>query len=67
LPVALYWNQFIITNEALGIAGDLAWITLEENLIDTGATGAVAATNVFVRTDGEWRMIVHHGSPIMGR
>ena len=58
-------NQFILTNETLGIDGDLAWITLEENLVDTGATGTVAATNVFVRADGKWQMIVHHGSPIM--
>src|SRR3954451_18361882 len=60
-------NQFIITNETLGIDGDLAWITLEENLVDTGATGTVAATRVFARTNVERRMIVHHGSPIVGQ
>ena len=31
------------------------------------ATGTVAATNVFVRLDGEWRLAVHHASPVMGR
>ena len=59
-------NQFILTNQVIGIEGDLAWVTLEENLVDTGATGTVAATNMFARTGGEWRMIIHHGSPIVG-
>ena len=58
-------NQFILTNEAVSVDGDLAWVTVEENLVDTGATGTVAATNVYARTDGEWRLVVHHGSPIM--
>lgn len=58
-------NQFIITNETVAIEGDVAWVTLEENLVDTGATGTVAATNVFARVGGRWRLVVHHGSPIM--
>jgi hypothetical protein len=28
-------------------------------------TGTVAATNMFVRTDGSWKLVVHHGSPVM--
>jgi ketosteroid isomerase-like protein len=58
-------NQFILTNENVAITGDLAWVTLEENLVDTGATGTVAATNMYARTGGEWLLVVHHGSPIM--
>jgi ketosteroid isomerase-like protein len=57
-------NQFILTNESVAIEGDHAWVTLEENLVDAGSTGAIAATNVYVRTDGRWRLVVHHGSPI---
>lgn len=60
-------NQFILTNEAVAVDGDLAWVTLEENLVDTGATGTIAATNVFGRGDGGWKLVVHHGSPVMGR
>lgn len=65
-------NQFITTNEAVAIDGDVAWVTVEENLVDVGspgvvATGAIAATNVFVRaSDGRWQLVVHHGSPMMG-
>lgn len=58
-------NQFIITNEAVTYAGDIAWVTLDENLVDRAATGTVAATNVYARSDGGWRLIVHHGSPVM--
>jgi ketosteroid isomerase-like protein len=61
-------NQFILTDEAVAIEGDLAWVTLEENLVDTGATGTVAATNVFARSDtGIWKLVVHHGSPVLAR
>ena len=45
----------------------LAWVTLAENIVDAGATGTVAATNVFARhADGRWLMVLHHGSPVMG-
>jgi ketosteroid isomerase-like protein len=57
-------NQFIVTNDAVGITGDVAWVTLDENLVDRAATGTVAATNLFVRTGGDWRLVLHHGSPV---
>ena len=60
-------NQFILTNEAVAIEGDFAWVTLDENLMDTNGTGTVAATNLFSRVAGEWKLIAHHGSPVMMR
>jgi ketosteroid isomerase-like protein len=63
-------TQFILTNLSVAVDGDVAWVTLEENLVDTGpldATGAVAATNVFARVDGVWKLVAHHGSPIVAR
>lgn len=57
-------NQFILTNQTVAIETDTAWVTLEENLVDAGSTGTVAATNVFVRSDGEWLLVAHHGSPV---
>jgi uncharacterized protein (TIGR02246 family) len=59
-------NQFILTNQELAVAGDVAWVTLDEDLVDRGATGAVAATNVYRMVDGRWRLVVHHGSPVVG-
>jgi ketosteroid isomerase-like protein len=58
-------TQFILTNQSVDIGDDLAWITLEENLVDRGETHAIAATNIFVSTEDGWRMIAHHGSPVM--
>lgn len=58
-------NQFILTNVAVGSGHDVAWVTLEENLVDGGSTGTVAATNVFVNDRAGWRLVAHHGSPIL--
>jgi SnoaL-like domain len=41
-------NQFIVTNDATVISGDVAWVTLDEILVDRAATGTIAATNLFV-------------------
>ncbi len=57
-------NQFFVTNVVVAAAGDVAWVTLDENLVDQFATGTVAATNTFVRTPDGWRMVLHHGSPV---
>lgn len=58
-------NQFILTNASVIGNGDVAWVTLDENLMQEGSTGTIAATNIFVRRDGQWRLMVHHGSPVM--
>lgn len=59
--------QFILIGERVHVDGDLAWVTVEENLIGEGFGSTVAALNVFRRRDGQWRMVVHHGSPIAPR
>ena len=58
-------NQFILTNQSVDVGDELAWVTLEENLVDRGETHAIAATNVFARTSDGWRMVAHHGSPVL--
>lgn len=61
--------QFIVTNEQIRVEGSLAWVTAEENLIDQGGEGisgnTVAAVNLFRREGGRWRMVLHHGSPVV--
>jgi ketosteroid isomerase-like protein len=57
-------NQFIVTNDVAVVAGDIAWVTLDENLVDRAATGTIAATNLFRRIDDGWRLALHHGSPV---
>ena len=67
--------QFFLTEEEVDVTGDVAWVTLTENILqaagppdDSGAgplsNATVAAVNVFVRDAGRWRMVVHHGSPV---
>ncbi len=58
-------SQFILTNESISTQGDTAWVTLDENLVDTNGAGTIAATNLYVRnSDGKWKLITHHGSPV---
>ena len=56
--------QFILTDERVHGAGDMAWVSVEENLIGDGLGGTIAALNVFRRQDGQWRLVAHHGSPV---
>ncbi|HZP27340.1 MAG TPA: nuclear transport factor 2 family protein [Acidimicrobiia bacterium] len=67
--------QFVLTDESVTVHGDAAWVTLDENILQStggGATGSdeelsgsrIATTNVFTRAGDRWRMVVHHGSPV---
>jgi ketosteroid isomerase-like protein len=69
--------QFVLTDEKIDVVGDVAWVSLDENILqatgspDGGAadteelSGArVAAVNVFVRVGTRWPMVLHHGSPV---
>ncbi len=58
-------NQFILTNEFVAIDGGVAWVTLDENLVQGASTATVAATNLFGRTDDVWKLIAHHGSTVL--
>lgn len=61
--------QFILTNEAVGIQGDTAWVTVDENLLDGEEVGGtVTALNLFARdADGGWKLVAHHGGPVAQR
>lgn len=57
--------QFVLTNEHIEVQGDIAWVTIDENILDAGGSGTVSATNMFVRSSDGWKMISHHGSSVM--
>lgn len=66
---ALFQNaqhlQFILTKESAAVVGDMAWVTVDENILQNTSATTVAALNLFVRADdGEWRMVAHHASPV---
>lgn len=68
--------QFILTEEEIALAGDTAWVTVDENLIGDGMAGeelghTVAALNLFRRertAEGDrWLLVAHHGSGVAVR
>ncbi len=58
--------QFIVTDEHVVVAGDVAWVTCDENLLTGEGSATVASLNLFARDDaGPWKMLAHHGAPVM--
>jgi ketosteroid isomerase-like protein len=56
--------QFILTDERAEVAGEIGWVTLDENIIGAETGSTVSALNLFLRTDRGWRLVAHHGSAI---
>ncbi|MCU1595372.1 MAG: hypothetical protein JWO12_2764 [Frankiales bacterium] len=62
--------QFFLTDVQVAVAGPTAIVTCTENVLtsaDVGENTSVVATNVFVKRAEGWRLLVHHGSPVLGR
>ena len=65
--------QFFLTDVEAAVVGDLASVTCTENVLSAApgtpvgmfAGGSAAATNVFRRSGGDWRLWVHHASPVL--
>ena len=71
--------QFVLTDEEVNLHGDTAWVTLDENIIQSVDDESVAegdlaplagaratAINVFVRDSSgkRWAMVAHHSAPV---
>ncbi len=60
--------RFDITDLEIEVLGDLAWVSNVEKIHSVvGAETYVAeavATNLFSRASGEWKLILHHASPV---
>ena len=60
--------RFMLTDLAIEVRGELAWVTLYENLNSSLEGQNVAAmiltTNIFRKGPDGWRMIHHHGSSV---
>ena len=67
---ALFQNdqhlQFILTNISVQVEGDVAWVSVDENILaEAEPATTVAAINIFVRAPGGgWLMVAHHASPV---
>jgi hypothetical protein len=61
--------SFDLTGVEIVVVGDLAWVVCTENITSRTYDGIsrsqVEATNVFERHDGRWRLVHHHGSPVV--
>ena len=57
--------QFILTDEHVEVDGDLGWVTVDENIIGDQTGSTVSALNVFVRGEGGWLLVAHHGSAVV--
>jgi len=60
--------KFTLTDLKVEVRGELAWVTLYENLNSSiqgqSYSAAVLTTNMFQKTADGWRMILHHGSSV---
>lgn len=52
--------RVVAGGEQITIAGDVALVVCREFV----AGVPLLATNVFIREEGEWRMVHHHSSPV---
>ncbi|HET6792837.1 MAG TPA: nuclear transport factor 2 family protein [Acidimicrobiales bacterium] len=59
-------TQFLLTGEQVVVAGDTAWVSIEENILGDQGGVTVAALNIFARpAGGGWLMLAHHGSAVV--
>jgi len=61
--------RFTLTDVRVNVSGSLGWVTLYENLASNvqgeANSAVVLTTNLFQEAQHGWRMIHHHGSPVM--
>lgn len=62
------YMRFQLSDVEAGSNGEMGWVSCIENIYTVAAGQAfhssVAALNLFVRVDGEWKILAHHGSAI---
>jgi ketosteroid isomerase-like protein len=60
--------RFMLTDVAVEIRDNLAWVTLYENLNSSlegqNVSATILTTNIFEKVSGGWCMIHHHGSSV---
>jgi ketosteroid isomerase-like protein len=58
--------QFVLTEQKVTVVGDVAWVSVDENLLGVQGGATVAALNLFCRDpfEGTWRLVCHHGSVV---
>lgn len=61
--------KFELTEIQIQVAGDVAWVICTENITsrqgEVTQESRVLATNLYEKVDDGWKIIHHHGSPVM--
>ena len=61
--------KFQLTELQVQVAADVAWVICTENITsrvgDVDQNSVVVATNLYERIGETWKIIHHHGSPLM--
>lgn len=61
--------KFQLTELQVQVAADVAWVIYTENITsrvgDVDQNSVVVATNLYERIGESWKIIHHHGSPLM--
>jgi ketosteroid isomerase-like protein len=61
--------KFELTEIQIQVAGDVAWVICTENIAnrqgERSQESRVLATNLYEKTGETWKIIHHHGSPVM--
>jgi len=61
--------RFNLSDVSIEMRGGLAWVTLYENLNSSvegqNLSATILTTNIFEKSSGGWRMILHHGSSVV--
>lgn len=68
--IAIFSNteeiKFTLTDVAVNLSEQMAWVSCVENIIDSGnaipVVSTIEATNIFERIGSEWRLVQHHAS-----
>lgn len=56
----------IVTEIAISVVGRTAWVTCDENIVGSAGTSTATTVNIFLAdAKGAWRMVAHHGSPVL--
>lgn len=63
--------RFDLWDVLVQVRRDTAWVTLVERITtevdDEEIEAAASATNIFVQVSGDWRLVLHHASPLQRR
>lgn len=61
--------KFELTEIQIQVAGDVAWVICTENITSRQGEAVqesrILATNLYEQVENSWKIIHHHGSPVM--